>query len=259
MNNKNNKLLLIILILGVFLITSAFNLPNPSYEFYVYDQANIIDEFTENYIIEVNKELSQKTGAQVVVATINSLEGMDINRYATALFEDWKIGSRQYDNGLLILIVPDDGELWIETGYGLEGTLSAGLIKRIINENMLPSFAQGDLNDGVILGFEQILNYIEKEYEIKLNTRSLLDGNYIPNPIDNPSSNDRLPNIYIIIGIIIFLFIDFKFFGGWLTLSLLRGGRGGRGGGGYGGGYGGSGGSSGGGGRSGGGGAGGSW
>lgn len=251
MNNKKNKLLIVILILAIFLLTSAFKLPSPSYEFYVYDEANILNEFTENYIIEVNKELSQKTGAQVVVAAVNSLDGMDINRYATALFEKWVIGSKEYDNGLLLLIVPNEGELWIETGYGLEGTLSAGLIKRIINENILPSFSEGNFNDGVILGFEQILNYIEKEYDISINSRSILEGNYIPRPIED-TQREGLPNIYIIIGIIIFLFIDFKFFGGWLTLSLLRGGRGG-------GGYGGSGGSRGGGGRSGGGGAGGSW
>lgn len=255
MNNKNNKLLIIILSLVILLLISGFKLPSPSYEFYVYDETNSLNDFTENYIIEVNKELSQKTGAQVVVATVNSLDDMDINSYATALYEKWKIGSKEYDNGLLILIVPNEGELWIETGYGLEGTLPAGIVKRIINESMLPSFSQGNINDGVILGFEQILNYIEKEYDITLNSRALLEGNYIPKPVED-SSRDRVPNIFIIIGVIIFLFIDFKFFGGWLTLSLLRGGRGG--GGGYGG-SGGSGGSRGGGGRSGGGGAGGSW
>ena len=254
MNNKNNKLLIIILTLVILLLTSAFKLPDPSFEFYVYDEANILNDFTEEYIVEVNKELSQKTGAQVVVATVNSLDDMDINSYATALFEKWKIGSREYDNGLLLLIVPNEGELWIETGYGLEGTLSAGLVKRIINENILPSFSEGNLNDGVILGFEQILNYIEKEYEVSLKSREMLSGNYIPRPV---SSSKSIPNIYIIIGIIIFLFIELKFFGGWLTLSLLRGGGRGRGGG-YGG-SGGSGGSRGGGGRSGGGGAGGSW
>ena len=109
MNNNKNKLLLIILALLVLLLTSGFSLPNASYEFYVYDEANIINDFTENYIIEVNKELKQKTGAQVVVATVNSLGDMDINSYATALYEKWKIGSKEYDNGLLILIVPSEG------------------------------------------------------------------------------------------------------------------------------------------------------
>lgn len=255
MKNNTNKFLIIILALLVLILTSAFKLPDASYEFYVYDEVNIINDFTENYIIEVNKELSQKTGAQVVVATVNSLDNMDINSYATALYEKWKIGSKEYDNGLLLLIVPSEGELWIETGYGLEGTLPAGITKRIINDKILPSFSEGNIDDGVILGFEEILNYIEKESEITISSRSLLEENYIPKANANTTTtNNRLPNIFMIIGVILFLFIDFKFFGGWLTISLLRGLGRGRGGGG-----GGSGGSSGGGGRSGGGGAGGSW
>ncbi len=251
MKNNKNKFLIIILALGVLLLTSAFKLPEQSVEFYIYDEADVLDDFTESYIIDVNKELSQKTGAQIVVATVNSLENMDINKYATSLYEKWKIGSKEYDNGLLFLIVPSEGDLWIETGYGLEGTLPAGIVKRIINEDILPSFSEGNLNDGVILGFEQLLNYIEKEYDITLSSRSMLDGDHIPNTNSNSTNNKKIPNIFLIIGVIIFLFIDFKFFHGWLTFSLLRGGRGG--------GSGGSGGSRGGGGRSGGGGAGGSW
>lgn len=251
MKNNKNKFLIIILALGVLLLTSAFKLPEPSFEFYFYDEAEVLDDFTENYIIEVNKELSQKTGAQIVVASVNSLENMDINMYASSLYEKWKIGSKEYDNGLLFLIVPSEGDLWIETGYGLEGTLPAGIVKRIINEDILPSFSEGNLNDGVILGFEQLLNYIEKEYDITLSSRSMLDGDHIPNGNSNSTNNKKIPNIFLIVGVIIFLFIDFKFFHGWLTFSLLRGGRGG--------GSGGSGGSRGGGGRSGGGGAGGSW
>lgn len=251
MKNNKNKFLIIILALGVLLLTSAFKLPEPSFEFYFYDEAEVLDDFTENYIIEVNKELSQKTGAQIVVASVNSLENMDINMYASSLYEKWKIGSKEYDNGLLFLIVPSEGDLWIETGYGLEGTLPAGIVKRIINEDILPSFSEGNLNDGVILGFEQLLNYIEKEYDITLSSRSMLDGDHIPNANSNSTNNKKIPNIFLIVGVIIFLFIDFKFFHGWLTFSLLRGGRGG--------GSGGSGGSRGGGGRSGGGGAGGSW
>lgn len=253
MKNNKVKLLIIILALIIFFLMSAFKLPDPSFEFYVYDGADVLNDFTESYIIEVNKELSQKTGAQVVVATVNSLEDMDINKYATSIYEKWKIGSKEYDNGLLILIVPSEREIWIETGYGLEGTLPAGILKRIINEDILPSFSEGNLNNGVILGFEQVLNYLEKEYDINLNSRELLNGKNIPN-YNNNNDKKEIPNIFLIIGVIIFLFIDIKFFHGWLTLSLLRGGRGSGGGGSRG-----SGGSRGGGGRSGGGGAGGSW
>ncbi len=101
----------------------GFKLPEPSYSFYVYDEANIVDAQVEEYIIGTNKALYDKTGAQIVVASIKSLDNMDIREYASRLFQKWGgIGSREYDNGLLILIVPEEGgEIWIEVGYGLEG------------------------------------------------------------------------------------------------------------------------------------------
>lgn len=250
---KKKKLSSIILLILVLLSTSTFaasaKLPEPSYDFYVYDGANIIDSDVESYIINVNKELYKKTGAQVVVATVNSLDNIDINSYATSLYEKWKIGSREYDNGILLLIAPSDRNLWIETGYGLEGQFPDSKVKRIIDNYIIPYFAEEEYSNGVVAGFNQILEGVEAEYNITLTKSTVVDDPYNSN---NPTS---IFNPLMIIGIIIFVFIDIKFFRGMIIYSLLRGlGRGG------GGGYGGrGGGSSGGGGRSGGGGAGGSW
>ncbi|NLL81153.1 MAG: TPM domain-containing protein, partial [Tissierellia bacterium] len=231
MKKHKNRFILLLAAFLILLSTSVYAIPNPSYDFYVYDEANILSTTTENYIIETNKELYNKTGAQVVWATINDLEGMDINTYATALFDEWDIGSKDLDNGLLVLIVPNNGELWIEVGYGLEGILPDGRTKRIIEENIIPYFSQGDYDAGVLSGYEEILNYIESEYNIELQTR---DGNYYSRA-DQAQSLSTIPRIFLVIGVIIFLFIDFKFFGGWLTIHLIRGlGRGGYSGGGSG-------------------------
>lgn len=246
---KKNSISFIIIFL-LLLSSSVYAIPSPNNEFYVYDSVGILDNSTENYIIETNRELYDKTGAQIVWATINDLEGMDINTYATALFDEWDIGGQEYDNGLLVLIVPDEGAVWIEVGYGLEGILPDGRVKNIIENNIIPYFSEGDYNAGVLSGYGEILNYVESEYNIELSSR---DAEYYPSR-GNESVVGRRPNIFAIIGIVVFLIIDFKFFRGWLTFSLIRSlGRGGRGGGGGGGG------SRGGGGRSGGGGAGGRW
>lgn len=257
MKKNRNQISIIIIALILFLtsfsieIDAAIVLPNSSYDFYVYDEVGIIDNATEEYIVKVNNELYNKTGAQIVVAIVDSLESMDINRYATSLYEKWEIGSREYDNGILLLIVPNERELWIEVGYGLEGALPDSRAKRIIDTEITPSFSKGDYNTGIILGFNGILNHLENEYNINLETRNNVDPDYINNEGGYSSSLSWI----FIIGLIIFLFIDLRFFRGWITYSLLRGlGRGGpRGGGGF------TGGSRGGGGRSGGGGAGGKW
>ncbi len=253
MNNKKRHLLFIALFLLVLNLTGtiSYALPSPSYEFYVYDEADLISSEVENYIINTNKSLNRETGAQVVVATVNSTEDMDINSYATSLFEEWKIGSRKEDNGMLILIFPEQGKLWIETGYGVEGAFPDSKVKRIIEDYMIPYFQEDRYSDGVLAGFNEIISGLEQEYNMEFERTQTIKN---PIPIANNSGGIAIPRIFIVIGIILLLILDFRFFGGMLTYSLLRGigrnsgGRGGRGGG-----------SSGGGGRSGGGGAGGSW
>ncbi|MDR7857022.1 TPM domain-containing protein [Tissierella sp.] len=252
---KKNRKIFIILCTILLLTTTAFGasnkLPEPNYDFYVYDEANVIDKEIESYILEVNKELYKKTGAQVVVATINSLEGADINSYSTSLFEEWKIGSDEYDNGMLLLIVPTDRELWIEVGYGLEGPFPDSKVNRIIDNYILPYFSEGEYSNGILSGFNQILIGLEEEYTISLDKSLTIEDH--PSINDSNESEFNFLSIPIIIGIIILIIIDFKFFGGWITYAILRnigrgssgGSRGGR--------------SSGGGGRSGGGGAGGKW
>lgn len=256
---KKSALFIIIFILILFNnsigLAVEFKLPEPSYSFYVYDEANIIDNQVEEYIIETNKELYKKTGAQIVVANIMDLKGIDIRQYANELFEKWEIGSREYDNGLLILVAPEDREIWIEVGYGLEGALPDSKIGNILDASILPFFGEENYSEGILSGFNEIINEVEKEYEIELGRERINEELYY---FDNSYSKSNLFNgigkALLVLGIIIFLFIDFKFFNGFLTYSLLRGSRfggsssGGRGGR-----------SSGGGGRSGGGGAGGKW
>lgn len=255
MNKRKISLILILFIVLLPSLTFGGDvLPEPSYDFYVYDEAEIIDRDTEDYIININKDLYKKTGAQVVIATISSLENMDINYYATALFEKWQIGSREYDNGMLILIVPEERQLWIEVGYGLEGQFPDTRVKRIIDNFILPYFSEGEYSKGILAGFNQILLGLEEEYNITLDNYLEVAPPYYDEYSDGIGIT--MPRIFIIIGVLLFLFFDFKFFRGMITYSLLRGiGRGSRGfGGSYRGGR-----SSGGGGRSGGGGAGGRW
>lgn len=259
--NKQKKPIFILSFIFLIILNISLNInivnakprfPEPSREFYVYDEESIINSDVENYIIGINKELNEKTGAQVVVAIMDSLQDLDINTYATTLYEKWKIGSKEYDNGLLILIVPSENKIWIETGYGLEGALPAGRTKTIIERDMIPSFKNDNYNEGIALGFNSIIEYIEKDSDIVLDKQGFNDDYY---PVQ---SVRKIPMFPIIIFLLIFGFIDFRFFRGFLIISILRAFLSGRGGpGGFGGG--GGGGSSGGGGRSGGGGAGGSW
>lgn len=250
-------------ILLLFLVVTLVNsisyavdlkIPEPSFYFYVYDEANLLDREAEEYIIKTNEELYKRTGAQIVVATLNSLNSEDINLLAVEIFEKWEIGSREYDNGLLMLIAPNEREIRIEVGYGLEGPLPDSKVGHIIENTILPYFIDSNYQEGIISGFNEIIKEVEEEYGIQLNRENIKEDFYHIQEYEEASIFSGIKGVLAIIGIVVFLIIDFKFFNGFLTYSILF--RGGRSGGGH---SGGSRGNRGGGGRSGGGGARGRW
>lgn len=221
--------------------------PKPTNSIYIQDYANILDSTVENKINTLGSQLAIKTKAQVVVVTISTLENTPIDIYALEILRKWGIGDKELNNGVVILVAPNDRQSRIEVGYGLEGILPDGKTGRIQDEYMLPFFSKDDYNSGVYNGYIAVINEVAKEYNVALTSE-------IPQKINtqNQSWWDSLPwwgkflGALIIVG---FVAADLMFFGGYFTyliLSLLRlrGGGGGSGGGGYGGGSGGGGGSS---------------
>src|SRR5688572_33269944 len=98
--------------------------PRPSG--HVNDFAQVLTEDDRVYLENFLRSIERDTTAEVVVATVTSLDGMTIEEYANRLFADWGIGKRQRDNGVLLLVAPNDREVRIEVGYGLEGTIPDG-------------------------------------------------------------------------------------------------------------------------------------
>ena len=228
----------------------------------VVDSANIVPPAVSDRIAAKLASLEDKSGIQLVVATVKSLEGDDIEPYANALFRAWKLGEKQKNNGVLLLVAPNERKARIEVGYGLEGTLTDALSKIIITNAMAPRFKTGDFGGGIERGVDDIITVLttdSSEWERRPQLRI----------VRQDTTLDAL-GPWIALGLFVFIFF-------WLTpprqrgnlLSFLlgmlmssgRGGgyRGGSGGGWSGGGWSGGGGFSGGGGSSGGGGASGSW
>jgi uncharacterized protein len=101
---------------------AAFNFPQLAGR--VTDQANIISAPAKASIEAKLQNLEDKSSIQLVVATVNSLEGGDIESYANGLFRAWKLGMAKKNNGVLFLIAPNERKMRIEVGYGLEGVLT---------------------------------------------------------------------------------------------------------------------------------------
>ncbi len=214
----------------------------------VVDQARIL---SPQLISELEAKLAaheQATGNQVVVATVASLQGYDIERFANELFRAWKLGEANRNNGVLLLVAPHERELRIEVGYGLEGALTDLIAADIIRNRIVPRFRANDFPGGISAGTDAILAAIKGEYTAER-----------PAPA-KPRLDDYLP--LILIGLwLVFMFLRSRGqrrfarrggrLGPWIATGPWIGGGGSRGGGFGGGGFSGGGGSSGGGGASG--------
>lgn len=216
---KVNKILLIISIFILFGIECYAEIPKPTSEFYANDFANVLTSDTENYIIEKNKDLQEKTGAQIVVVTVNDLDGEEIEEYANKLFREYGIGDKQKNNGLLLLCSTDERMFRIEVGYGLEGCLPDGKTGRIQDEYIIPYLKENNYDEGIRNGFTACLQVIADEYQITIDTEDV-------KRVNNNEEKNKIDIIDIIITIIILIFIFRGFFrGGFWGFSGFGGFR----------------------------------
>ena len=123
----------------------------------VVDQANLLSPQQELDLTSKSEALEAQTGRQFVVATVDSLEGREIEDYGTALGRHWGIGREQEDDGVILLVAPNEKKVRIETGYGAEGFLPDILAGRIIRNAILPRFREGDMAGGIMTGADAIL------------------------------------------------------------------------------------------------------
>jgi uncharacterized protein len=139
---------------------AAFALTFPALTGRVVDQANIIPAETRAALETKLADLEAKSGIQLVVATVTSLEGGEIEPYANELFRFWKLGEKTKNNGVLLLVAPKEHRVRIEVGYGLEGTLTDALSKVIITNAMAPRFKAGEFGDGIVRGVDDIITVL---------------------------------------------------------------------------------------------------
>jgi uncharacterized protein len=141
-------------------IAAAFAVTFPPLSGRVVDRANIISAETRSAIERKLAALETKSGIQLVVATVASLEGQEIEPYANQLFRTWQLGEKTKNNGVLLLVAPNERRVRIEVGYGLEGTLTDALSRVIITNAMTPRFKTGDFSGGIVRGVDDIITVL---------------------------------------------------------------------------------------------------
>lgn len=236
---------IIIIIAAFFAATLAFAEPNfPALTSPLVDAAGILDSDARTVIDNRLRDYETSSGHQVAVATVPSLEGYDIRDYGNQLFRKWALGDKQKNDGVLVLVAPNEHKVSIEVGYGLEGDLTDAMSRIIIENAMVPRFKAGDYVGGIHAAIDDIVKVIGGQ------------GDQVVERVNNQTAltiDDIMPLIILFLFILVILFNSSR---GGRLMVIPGGGFSGGGGGGF---SGGGGGWSGGGGSSGGGGASGGW
>jgi len=165
-------------------VVAAQTLPKPAGR--IADLANVIDASTEADLDRRLDALEQKTTSEIAVVTVPSLGGAPVEDYAVRLFKEWGIGQAKSDNGVLVLVAPNEREMRIEVGYGLEGVLPDGLAGEVIREQFIPRFRDNDYNAGIRDGVTRVIDIVEKQQVLSEEEIARLNDAGLPDNEDFP-------------------------------------------------------------------------
>jgi len=129
----------------------------------VNDYAGVMSQDQARTLESQLAQFEQETGHQIAVLTIPTLAGEDIEGFSIRVAENWKIGKKGFDNGVILLVAVKDRKLRLEVGYGLEGVLPDAIADRIIRDYIVPRFRAQDYAGGVIAGIDAVQKVIKQE------------------------------------------------------------------------------------------------
>lgn len=198
-----NLAFIVLILFGLSLTGYAQNdlPPKPKLQTSVYDGANILNSSQLNALKRKLINYADSTSTQIVVITVPSTNGDDINLYTAELGQKWGIGQKGKDNGVILLIAFKDRKMAIQNGYGVESTLTDFLSKRIIDQIIVPEFKRGSYYRGIDLGTTAMMQVLSGQFK---ETRQF----------KTKKKSKKFPFGTIIIFIIIFLILSRRNKGG---------------------------------------------
>lgn len=181
------SLVLAILFLLVLLPGArAAQAPVPELKNWVTDTTGTLDSNTQAHLTQTLADLEKRKGSQIAVLVVPSTGDDTIESYARRVFDQWRLGRKKVDDGILFVVAKDDRQLRIEVGYGLEGAVPDLLAGRVIHEQVTPRFKQGDYAGGITAGVESLVK--------------LVDGEALPPPVANSKAdtNEDSPAVMLL-------------------------------------------------------------
>ena len=182
---------------------SAAEIPKPTSSFFVNDFAGVITESDRRTMQNQGESLYNACGAQVVVATVSDLGGDDIESYSLDMARSLKIGDKDENNGVLLLLAVSERKVRIEVGYGLEGALPDSKTGRILDTYGMDYFRNDEFSEGLASVYNSLINEVYIEYGL------VADENYTP--VRDYSGDDELFSavvaVFVVFAVIIYLIL----------------------------------------------------
>lgn len=204
---------------------------------YVNDFAGIMNPAEKTKLEQLLTAYDRQTANELSVVTVNSLDGLPIEDYAVRLFEKWGIGKSDKDNGLLLLIAPNEKKARIEVGYGLEGAINDAMAGKILDNTVIPWFRKGDFSTGIINGVVESIRIINERENISFNPSAAANISTAGFREIKSGKGSIVGKIFKVLFLIFIIFIFIKNpFAGLILLSGMSGRGGGFRGGSFGGG-----------------------
>ncbi len=163
MTSRFKRLLIAVVLLAAAcasVVSASTPQPPDTPRDYVVDLAGVIRSDAKNELNSYLQTLEQKTAAQVLVLTVQTLDNQSIEEFAFNTKEKWRLGQKGKDNGVLIVVAVSDRKYRIEVGYGLEGVLPDSMVGSIGREYFVPYFKTGDYSTGIYAGTVAVINTI---------------------------------------------------------------------------------------------------
>ena len=176
---------------------AASSVIEPTEDFYVNDQANVLTEETEGLIVLNNDKLAEACGAQIVFVTLDTTGSTDIETYAYQLFRQWRIGSSDKNNGVLVLLAIGDDDYWLTDDVGLQDDLTAGDLSELANRYLEPYFAKKDYDTGVLLLFSALFERVSEIEKADVRLDDTLYSQYVAEQERNYETTQDRANSYV--------------------------------------------------------------
>lgn len=179
------------LLLSLSITASAQDVRLPDFTGWVTDTTGTLDATTRATLSQDLAALAKEKGAQIAVLMIPTTGNEAIESYATRAFSQWRLGRKNVDDGILLVVAKDDRTLRIEVGYGLEGAVPDVLAGRIIREQITPHFRAGQFSDGVLAGVHSLI--------------ALVQGENLPAPAKGADSGSDDGSPWVLLPVLIFM------------------------------------------------------